>query len=124
MLNLQEKAIFGIKSDPELFNLFPTLERRVASTAEKRYLELTHASIVMLAGLIEQGTDPRWIQTLATKSGQTGLNLGGIDVLFLREDQISKEIAHVLEICGEGGISVEDRRHQHFVRDIAWAVCC
>lgn len=110
LVDLQVGMLWGLKSGRALLNRFPHFQTRVASTAEKLYLEQSGLGARLYEDMMREGVDVSWCKT--SKNGRA-VDLGAVDVLFLREDQVRREIGHVRGMCGvetgefEGGVEVD-----------------
>jgi len=94
-VDLQVGLLYGLKSGRSLLERFPHLSTRVASAAEKIFLEGSPLSSSIYESMVAQGTNPRWLKTVVTRSGNVGLDLSNLDIQFLKEDEVLGELERV-----------------------------
>lgn len=89
VVDLQIALFLGMKSGRALIEQYPSLSTKVVQASEKLLLEKSLISTIILAAMLENGANPRWLKTVSNEWG-TGLALSGIDLAFLEVSEVMK----------------------------------
>ncbi|TPX31076.1 hypothetical protein SmJEL517_g05523 [Synchytrium microbalum] len=88
MVDLQVGLFLGLPSGRQFLDKYPSLSRRVATSAEKSDLAVTPIAEATWSCMKLRGKT-KWLKPLSTRSGKEGLKLGDVDVQLVKEDEIA-----------------------------------
>jgi hypothetical protein len=92
VIDLQVALFLGYKSGRQLLEAFKEQftkkKPKVLTLNEKKVLETSPVACSILATMLNNGTNPKWLKTVDTPTGSRGLALSTIDLQFLEFSMI------------------------------------